>query len=326
MSSSFFLLPEETQIASFSEAAKILLQHYDLGDLEIACILFEFNATFSVITQTGKKYALRINVNSTRTPENMRAETAWVSHLQRIGAVNVATPIANSAGQYITTLHHTDSNHSLAAILYSWLQGEDIGGEPELEQLQALGCTMARMHQAAATFTLPIGAQLPCFNDLLWGTEDFLCSHKSQLSKSDRLLLDRARARIMDDTVALYARFPAQVIHADLHGGNLKWQDNRLYVFDFDDCGMGIPLQDIAIALFYLDSKEEEQALLNGYQSVCPLPHHTRQEMQSLLIQRRIMLLNYLFETKNQKHRARVDTYLAKTRDMVSGYLKDSPG
>ena len=326
MSASFFLLPAKTQIASFSEAAKMLLQQYDLGDLEIACILFEFNATFSVATQTGSKYALRINVNSTRTPENMRAEAAWVSHLQGHEAVNVATPIANSAGQYITTLHHADSNRTIAAILYSWLAGEDIRDEPTLEQLQAFGTTMARMHQAAATFTLPIGAQLPCFNDLLWGTEDFLFGHKSPLSESDRLLMDRARIRIMEDTDALYARLPTQVIHADLHGGNLKWQDNRLSVLDFDDCGMGVAPQDIAIALFYLDSKEEEQALLSGYQSVCALPNYCYQEMQSLLIQRRFMLLNYLFETNNQKHRAIADSYLVKTREAVSAYLVDSPG
>ena len=324
MAAPFFLQPAEAQIASFTEAAKLLLQHYDLGPFDIACMLFEFNATFSVTTQTGKKFALRINVNSTRTLENMRAEAAWVSHLDSHGAANVATPIPNNAGQFITTMHHADSDQRVAAILYSWLEGEDVGHSPQLEQLQALGNTMAHMHQAAVDFSLPMGAKLPDFNDLLWGTQDFLFGKKSPLSKADTRLLEQASVRIMHHTDALFARYPAQVIHADLHGHNLKWHDNRLYVLDFDDSGMGIPLQDIAIALYYLDSKEQEQALLNGYQSVCPVPQHTYLEMQSLRVQRRLMLLNYLFETKNQKHSAMAEAFLAKTRKVIADYLMDS--
>ena len=42
------------------------------------------------------------------------------------------------------------------------------------------------------------------------------------------------------------------MLHADLHNSNLKWCRGRLYVFDFDDSAIGVPMQDLAISAYYL--------------------------------------------------------------------------
>jgi Ser/Thr protein kinase RdoA (MazF antagonist) len=68
----------------------------------------------------------------------------------------------------------------------------------------------------------------------------------------------------------------AGVIHADLHLDNaLFWRD-EVRVIDFDDCGFGYWLYDIAVALWELryrdDYEDFRSALIDGYTRHRPLP------------------------------------------------------
>jgi len=60
----FFNLPPEEQQSSLALFAKELLVQYGISNAQVSCINFGFNATFSVETETGVKYALRVNINS----------------------------------------------------------------------------------------------------------------------------------------------------------------------------------------------------------------------------------------------------------------------
>ena len=216
---------------------------------------------------------------------------------------------------------HAHSGRELNCILYSWLDGEEVGDEPTLEQLHALGQAMARMHASSKDFVLPSDAALPSFQDPFWETEDFLLSDKSKLDSGEKDLISAAFKKIISRTDALYSRENPQIIHADLHGWNMKWHNNQLSIFDFDDSGIGLPIQDIATALYYLDTPEQDEAMLNGYTSVRQLPPHTKADLEMLLIHRRLMLLNYLYETNNQEHQEMIPTYLEETLRRLRVFL-----
>jgi Ser/Thr protein kinase RdoA (MazF antagonist) len=124
----------------------------------------------------------------------------------------------------------------------------------------------------------------------------------------------------------MYETSPIHIIHADFHGWNLMWHEGQLSIFDFDDCGFGIQAQDLAVALYYLDTPEQHEALLAGYTSVKPLPTYSENAMKALLLQRRLLLLNYLFETKNQEHKEMLPAYLEKSLERVSTFLTDVRG
>lgn len=326
MGTLFFELPSEDQQRSLTAFASDLLTNYGIHDAKISCINFEFNATFSVETDSGTKYALRININSTRTVENMKGEIEWVRHLNRTSGIHTPTPIATLDDNYIISGFHTDSNQTLHAVMYSWLEGEELGDEPTLEQLHEVGRAMAKLHQESAEFALSADAALPTFNDFFWGTEDYLFSNKSKLSDTDRALIKEAHDHIMKFTNELYVNSPVHIIHADFHGWNLMWNDNRLSIFDFDDCGFGVEAQDLAVVLYYLDTPEQDVAILNGYRSVKPLPQYSDLAMKALLLQRRLLLLNYLFETKNQEHQEMLPAYLEKSLERVKSFLTDVRG
>ena len=311
---------------SFTELELIEIAHTALGSYlldvnEVSLINNEYNATFKVTAADSTNYALRININSPRSAENIRAEVAWVKFLENVDGILTPRPIANRSGKFVTTVTHAHSGRELNCILYSWLDGEEVGDEPTLEQLHALGQAMARMHASSKDFVLPSDAALPSFQDPFWETEDFLLSDKSKLDSGEKDVIDAAFKKITARTDALYSRENPQIIHADLHGWNMKWHNNQLSIFDFDDSGIGLPIQDIATALYYLDTPEQDEAMLNGYTSVRQLPPHTKADLEMLLIHRRLMLLNYLYETNNQEHQEMIPTYLEETLRRLRVFL-----
>jgi len=323
MSNNFFDQDVKIQTDSLTLFVHEILKKYGVSNAEVESINFEFNATFSVSTQSGQRYSLRLNINSTRTVSNIQAETQWVRDLARIPTIYVPTPIASLDDKYLVSAPHADSGQTIYGVMYSWLEGEEIGDEPTLDQLHTVGRAMALLHENSSNFTLTDGAELPTFNDFFWGTEDYLFSSKSRLIPKDRQLIEQARDLIMLYTDELYATSVVHIIHADLHGWNLMWHEEQLFIFDFDDCGYGVEAQDIAVALYYLDTPEQDAALLDGYKSIRPLPRFSENAMKALLLQRRLLLLNYLYETKNAEHKEMLPAYLEKTIERVSTFLTD---
>jgi Ser/Thr protein kinase RdoA (MazF antagonist) len=323
MSNNFFDQDVKVQTDSLTMFAREILKKYGISDAEVECINFEFNATFSVSTESGQKYALRLNINSTRTVSNILAETQWVRELARIPSVNVPTPIATLDDQFVVSALHEDSAQTICGVMYTWLEGEEIGDEPTLDQLRRVGQAIAHMHQNKSEFQLTDGAELPTFNDFFWGTEDFLFSVRSTLSPENKTLMKQAHDLIMQFTNELYATSPVRIIHADFHGWNLMWHEDQVFIFDFDDCGFGVEAQDIAVALYWLNTPTADSTLLEGYRSVRPLPAYSDKAMKALLLQRRLLLLNYLFETKNAEHKEMLPAYLKRSIELVSTFLTD---
>ena len=301
----------EQQVASLANCLSEILEQYDLGVCETESINHEFNSTFKVTAADGELFALRINVNSNRSIENLQAEVFWVNS---INEVLTPKPKANKRGEFATLGWHEATGRKLSAVLYSWLHGEEPGDGPTLEQLGAAGVAMAKLHKSSVDLVLPAGADLPDLSDFLWGERDYLLSEDSKLAEADKKRLSSAKSWIEESLTSLFESSSApQPIHADLHPWNLMWHEGKIAVFDFDDCGMGLPMQDLAIAIYYLDTDDQTQAFLAGYESVQSLPVYTAKQMQALLLQRRIMLLNYLYETSNPEHSGMIPEYQTET-------------
>jgi Ser/Thr protein kinase RdoA (MazF antagonist) len=303
------------------ELARAVLLEYPFEVQSIEIINYEFNATFKVVTTKNEIFALRINVNSDRTYENLCGEIAFVSFLNEKQAVNLPKPIASKKGEFALTVASSLLERDLGVALYSWLEGDELGDEPTDDALRKLGAAMAAMHQATTHFALPDNAQLPLLKDFLWQTQDIIFSSSSPLSKEDIELLTKAKKEIENIIEDLYSGSKPIAIHADLHGANVFSHGDQIYIFDFDDAGFGLPIQDLATALYYLDTPEQDAALLAGYQSVSDLPRHDKYQLSGLLLQRRIILLNYLYETTNQEHRKMAPEYLVETLHRVRAFL-----
>lgn len=300
----------EEQVTSLDDCLNEILSQYDLAEYETESINHEFNSTFRITSSAGEKFALRINVNSSRTPENLNAEIFWI---QAIKSVTVPKPVLNRAGKAVTHGWHESTDRNLAAVLYTWLEGEEPGDEPTDEQLFAIGAAMAKLHIESAGIVLPEGCALTDYTDVFWGEKNNLTGPDSKLTPDERAKVTEVLAKVSIALVELRGATQLQPIHADMHPWNVMWHEGELAVFDFDDSGMGLPIQDLMTALYYLDTPEQDAAMLAGYASVAPVPEHTPEQRQLLLLQRRLLLLNYLYETTNPEHAEMVPEYHAET-------------
>ncbi len=302
----------EQQVETMVPLARQIIDGFDLGECELESINHEFNSTFKVTASSGERFALRINVNSKRTLPNLKAEIFWVGQLAAVEGLTVPTPVKNRAGEYISTAWHPILERNLHAVLFSWLDGEELGDEPTEQMMRATGRAMARMHAAARDTRLPEGASLPVVDDMWWGYGNSV-EPSDLVTPEEKAIIARAVEKIEAITRDLYSRNRPQIIHADIHGWNVMWQGSDVAIFDFDDCVVGLPVQDIAVTLYYNDTDEQDAAFLAGYEELAPLPEFSHDEISALKLQRRIGLLSYILETENPEHRAMVPEYLAKT-------------
>ena len=320
MTTKFADLTIEQQVETMLPLAKEIIDGFDLGECELESINHEFNSTFKVTAANGELFALRINVNSQRTLPSLKAEIFWVEQLATVEDLRLPAPVKTMSGECISKAWHPMLERDLFAVLFTWLEGEELGDESSEEMMRATGRAMAHMHIAARETQLPSGATLPTVDDMFWGNNDSI-TPSAQLTAEDKATLARAIEHIETTTKAMYARTKPQLIHADMHGWNVMWQGDDVAVFDFDDCVIGIPAQDIAVTLYYNDTAEQDAAFLAGYQEVAPLPDYSEEEMQTLRLQRRILLLSYILETENPEHRAMVPKYLEETLRRVNALL-----
>ena len=317
----FSSLSEDEQKKLVSTLATEVASRYLTGELAIELINYEYNATFKIEDSHGDKFALRMNINSLRSKENLQAELAFISHLATHSPVKTPSPVKTLRGELSTSIRLDEADRDLHCVFYTWIEGEELGDEPTEEQLFALGTAMAQMHIACKDFTLPHGAELSRLDDFFWGTQDMLFSSKSELDESTQATLKAGVDAINEIVSELYMNATPIVIHADLHGWNLMWNEGVLTVFDFDDCGIGLPIQDLVTALYYLDTPEQDEALKRGYQSVAPLPEGDDRVFRALALHRRLLLLNYLYETSNPEHREMRPKYLEETLKRVEIFI-----
>lgn len=294
---------------------------FGLDPVAVKVVAHAFNTTFSVETVAGGRFALRVNTNSQSTPQNVVAQQAWQCAIASETDVLVAAPRATPEGQWYVAVDSEAFGRRLMVTAASWLDGPDVV-EMDLVVAHQLGRTMALLHEQSQGWAMPPGASMPRFDTPLFGDQDLLSSAPG-LSPPDRATLGRAREKASAAFTALYGGAPVQPLHADLHGGNLKWNDGRLAVFDFDDCGLGVPSLDLAIAVFYLrgDDPRLEAALTAGYAEKRPLPDVDPGHFEAMIAARQLLLANSLLTSVTSDLQRDASGYLAVTVSRLRHWL-----
>jgi Ser/Thr protein kinase RdoA (MazF antagonist) len=226
-----------------SEAVKqLILSRYDLGD-SVDCTLFNrgLNDTYRVASQ-DRQFALRLYRSRWRTREAVVGEVAALLHIGGKG-LPVAMPVARSDGELVTDVDAPEGRRW--AVLFNWVNG----GEPVYRNethARLYGTLAAQLHIAGDDLP-PTAARSPL--DLIYLLERPLESLRPAL-KSHPLLaarfeavIDRVRTRMEGAKNQLW---DWGFCHGDLHCGNAKIDGPQLSLYDFDCCGPGWRLYDLA--------------------------------------------------------------------------------
>lgn len=319
----FETLSTRAQVARLRVTALEALHQYPITIAGLKLLNHGFNTTFGVRTAEGQRFALRLNVNSRRSEQQLSAESAWLEALGRDTDLNLPVPQPNLKGRLNSSVHSLDLNRALTATLFSWLPGKDLGDDATPAQLREVGRAAATLHRHALEWQLPAGAALVSLEHPLMDSPNNLSIDTPLLGDDARGVIQTVFAEVSAVLHDLFARDKPRALHADLHTWNLKWARGKLYVFDFDDSGIGVPMQDLAIAAYYLRPDAAlEGALLEGYQSVAALPVYSSAEYEAIVAGRNLVLLNDLLVNTTAELTALLPRYVPNSVTKLRYFLE----
>jgi Ser/Thr protein kinase RdoA (MazF antagonist) len=286
------MLSERQQLARIRQLAGRALGAYPLADPQLRLIAHQENTTFRVdATAAGgrrDRFLLRVHRPARHGRQvdpvaAIRSELDWLMALRADTGLPVPEPVRTTDGSLTTTAASRDVPEPRVCSVLRWMDGRIHAASPRPVHLRRLGSVMARLHNHAAQWDVP-----PGFVRIRWDAETFFGDTMvyggiSAAAVWDLLpaalrrrfgqvatRMERVMTRLGDDGGQ------AGLIHADLHLGNaLFWRD-EVRVIDFDDCGFGYWLYDIAVALWELRDRDDYAqflaALIEGYTRHRPLP------------------------------------------------------
>lgn len=270
---------------------------------------------------------LRLHRQGYHRPEEIASELAWLTALQDLPGLNAVRPIPGAEG----LVTERDGRYLVA---FAPIPGQELQPGDDLARWFApLGEITARLHLQSRQWTPPSG-----FNRKRWDVDTILgpaphWGHWRQAQGLDRdgeALLARATKGLAEGLHA-YGTGPETfgLIHADLRLANLMTDGESLTAIDFDDCGFGWWVYDLAAALSFIETDPRLPDLIarwcDGYARVAPLRAEDRVMIPALIFLRRVLLTAWLAT------RADSDTaqalggagYTGGTLDLAEGFLLD---
>jgi len=165
--------------------------------------------------------------------------------------------------------------------LMRWLDGRRLHNGLRPRHLNALGKVVAQMHNFSADWQPPAGFTRPDWNwDSQLGGSMFRHSLEEVVAsipanfQQPFLVISQEAKRVMESI----GRGPDAygMIHDDLYPENVLFKDGKAFPIDFEDCGYGYWMWDIAVALCeWAWGKEWERmrdAFREGYAQIRTLP------------------------------------------------------
>ena len=309
-------MDEEAQVALVQELVPGILSQYGIEPKSIKNVNHSFNSSFKITDSQGQGLALRINLASHKSGDEVLAEMQWLEALSQDGSVTAPEPLRTTNGELFISTQFEPLHTETTAVLFKWIEGEEVGDEPTNEQIFELGENMARLQVFAKDLKLTGTAFLPEINSTLMNSKDLLTQSKPE-PINDKLYEDILRGLKLSD--AVYTRLSKNQellpIHADLHMGNVIQNNGKLAIIDFDDAGLGLPVQDLVISNYYIrEDREKEKHLKAGYSSVLELPKVSDEDYEVLLLGRLIVLINAVLDMTSAEIIEFLPTFLTRAQ------------
>jgi Ser/Thr protein kinase RdoA (MazF antagonist) len=320
---------------ALTSRARAALGHWQLTDQQPLLIKYRENAVFRVRLPDGSSAALRLHRPGYHAEDALVSELDWMADLRRSG-VSVPAPIPTPTGGYLVLVEDGQAEPRYADLI-GWVAGQPLGVSGETLQyspdalariFEVIGGEMARLHDAAATFVGSANFRRPVWNaDGLLGDAPFWgrfwdCDG---LNEQDRDFLSALRDRLARELASIKHRLDYGLIHADLVRENILVDGEHVTFIDFDDCGFGFRLFDLATALLRNRSEPEyptiRKSMIDGYLAVRPAMQAEFRHLPLFLLLRALTYIGWAGSRPELPDSdARLKRYVAEVRRLAADY------
>ncbi|MFZ4078410.1 MAG: phosphotransferase enzyme family protein [Microbacteriaceae bacterium] len=317
-------LSEAEQIAEVEKLVPVVLDGYGIEAVTIENVNHAFNSSFRITSADSAEFAVRINLGTGKSRDEVAAEVQWLEALKREGSVLAPRPVRTVEGDCCSSVHFEPLGVEAIAVLFEWIPGVELGDDASNENLFELGRNMARLHEFAQTLEFADGAYLPSINRTLMNSQDNLRPNQPNEIDDELYGLVLRGLELVDST---YSRLSANArllpIHADLHPFNVIQTPMAQAIIDFDDAGIGLPVQDLVISTYYLREDIDREAHLKaGYASLRELPQVSTDDFETLLMGRLLVLINDVLTMTAADERAFIPTFLERAEKRLKAFFE----
>lgn len=220
----------------------------------------------------------------------------WMTALAQDMPGCVPVPITNRIGHVITEVDF--DNRIVYCQLLSWVFGRQLWVDktplPQRfpsDTVRQLGHLVAYLHQHASQWEMPQGFTRPRW---LLDPSRFIDKFRQGVQNGEIATEDfKAIIRATDKMMPLLnAMRPTRqtwgIVHADIHWANCVFSGNEIRLFDFESCGFGYFIRDLAEPLKYTPAASQRQAMVKAYSEIRYLSDNDYQLLFAYLIASRL--------------------------------------
>lgn len=304
--------PDAAAVGEAERYARAALGAWGLDGAELELIKHRENTVYRVRAQNGECYALRVHRSGYHSAAEIESEIHWMRALDADG-IPAARPIATPEGQWVRAISIESEAEPRNCSLFAWHEGvmfDNLGSCEQgmlnelVKRYRQLGALAARVHNQGERWQPPSG-----FRRHSWDAEGLLgeaplwgrfWEHPLINDRQRRLIL---KARIVLGEVLEQVGQSADsygLIHADFLPENILMDDGQPLLLDFDDCGFGWYMFEMATSVFpkitepYFDDLVD--AYVEGYRSERAFPDEQLEIFPAFILLRGLTYLGWLME------------------------------
>jgi Ser/Thr protein kinase RdoA (MazF antagonist) len=326
----------ETQSAAIARETEGLVKLYEFSERTTVSLLSESENKVYLVNDPARpeRYVIRVNSGrlSYHMPPSIASEMMWLMALRRDTDILVPEVLRAKDDSLVQTISAPDLDKPRHAVVYSFLSGTEPSEDALVPGFERLGETSARMHLHAKSWTPPANfarhswtPEVILEDRLDWGPWQRGVGVEGEVLS----LLTQLDAAVRKRLLA----FPTDgehlgLIHADLRLANLLVDGDTTAIIDFDDCGHGWYLFDLATALSFLEERPDVPQLiaswLTGYRKVAQVPADMEAEIPTLVMLRRLGLIGWVgYQQQNLQFARDIGPkFTADSCRLAADYLK----
>jgi Ser/Thr protein kinase RdoA (MazF antagonist) len=272
------------QVGRQRRLAGAALARYGIAATRVVLLAHMENTTFRVEADDGARYLLRIHRTTgspfqpPRRAVEVRSELIWLRALADEAGLAVPDPVPALDGSPVTLVAVEGVPRPRICALFRWAEGRFLDAGLRPSHLERVGAFIARLHDHASGFSPPA-------EFARWRRYNVSGAVGAYVVRTVGEHCGPGAVAIVETVIDLVRQMERELgegpeafglIHGDLHQENFLFERGRVRAIDFDDCGWGHYLYDLAVALSELrwrpDYDARRAGLLRGYLTVRPLP------------------------------------------------------
>lgn len=243
----------------------------------------------------SEKYVLRLSrANLQLIDSSLFFELAWLEFLND-RQIPVSFPIRRIDNQLFGIIEAPDGPRNAA--LFSFAEGSSDLNE---EQAFILGSSLAKLHIVSEEFKTNLERNHLNISELIDQPLIQIKMALDHLQEKELKILDKLGDKLKEQISILEITEETYgIIAGDIHGYNQHFtKDNQLTMFDFEFCGFGYRVYDVATFRWSRGSNNQElwNAFLNGYQSIRKLEYSEVKAIDAFVQARNLWWISFLLK------------------------------